>query len=221
MESFEIINEDISMIKSRLGKIRWLKPIYVGFAVLDLSKLYMYTFHYETVKPMYGTDAKLLFTDTDSLCYELKTKDVVSDFARIADLLDTSDYSREHPLYSPRNAKVIGKFKDELAGGHAIQFVGLRSKMYSLLMPDGKNKATVKGVKLSYTKKHLRHAEYLKCLTDCIQTRVEFQNIRSRNHVLHTETVRKVGLSAFDDKRYLLPNTFDTLVHGHWRIANL
>src|SRR6267154_2493228 len=70
-ESFRIINEDITMVKSRMSKIRWNKPTYTGFCVLELSKLLMYQFHYDHILKTYRNKAKLLFTDTDSLCYEL------------------------------------------------------------------------------------------------------------------------------------------------------
>jgi hypothetical protein len=180
----------------------------------------MYAFHYETIKPLYGERAKLLFTDTDSLCYELTTKDVFVDMGRISDQLDTSDYPVDHPLFSRTNAKVIGKFKDECGGTSPKQFVGLRSKMYSLLLANDKTKATAKGIKTSFAKKKIKHADYYKCLIDSVETSASFENIRSKNHVLTTFTVRKRALSSFDDKRFLLRNTTDTLAHGHWRIKD-
>ena len=93
-ESFRIINENITMVKSRVTKIRWDKPTYIGFCVLELSKLLMHQFHYDYIKVRYGNNAKLLFTDTDSLCYELRTKDAYADMRRDADLFDTSDYPK-------------------------------------------------------------------------------------------------------------------------------
>ena len=67
------------------------KPIYVGFSILELSKSLMYEFHYYYIKNKF--DAKLLFTDTDSLVYEIKTEDVYEDFYLDKDLLDFSDFS--------------------------------------------------------------------------------------------------------------------------------
>ena len=78
-ESFKIINKNLAMVKSRVSKILWNKPSYIGFCVLELSKLLMYQFHYEYVRPTYESKAKLLFTDTDSLCYELSTEDAYAD----------------------------------------------------------------------------------------------------------------------------------------------
>ncbi|CAB4045616.1 Hypothetical predicted protein [Paramuricea clavata] len=90
----------------------------------------MYDFHYNTIKKEYGDKAKLLFTDTDSLMYEIKTEDVYRDFKRIA-----------------HNKKVIGKFKDEAEGVPITASVGLRSKMYSYTKENGKGGMTAKGVK--------------------------------------------------------------------------
>ena len=66
------------------------KPIYVGFSILDLSKLLMSEFHYKYIKSKF--DAKLFFTDTDSLVYEIKTKDDYEDFYQDKNLFDFSDY---------------------------------------------------------------------------------------------------------------------------------
>ena len=65
------------------------KPIYVGFSILDLSKLLMYEFHSKYIKSKF--DAKFLFTDTDSLVYEIKAVDVYEDFYRDKNLFDFSD----------------------------------------------------------------------------------------------------------------------------------
>jgi hypothetical protein len=77
----------------------------------------------------YGANGRLLFSDTDSLCYHLFTDDVYRDMLEYRHLLDTNGYPREHPLYSTENAKVIGKMKDECNGKLPLEFVGLRSKM--------------------------------------------------------------------------------------------
>ena len=89
----------------------------------------MYDFHYNYIKNKYGDKAKLLFTDTDSLTYEIETKDVYEDFWSDKDKFDNSDYDEKSSFYNITNKKVIGKFKDETAGQPIIEFIGLRSKM--------------------------------------------------------------------------------------------
>ena len=120
------------------------KPIYVGFSILDLSKLLMYEFHYEYIKSKF--DAILLLTETDSLVYEIKTKDVYEDFYQDKHLFDFSDYSLNSKFFDPVNKKVIGKMKDEFKEKIISEFAGLKSKIYSLISLDDKEVTKAKGV---------------------------------------------------------------------------
>ena len=139
-QSFNVINDDIVAIRMKKSAIYWDKPTYVGMCILDLSKLHMYKFHYGTIKKVYGADASLLFTDTDSLCYHIRTKDLYADMKiHFHHLMDTSNFPKEHPLYTRVREKVVGTFKDECASVQPVQFIGLRSKMYSLLLPPSLN----------------------------------------------------------------------------------
>ena len=100
----------------------------------------MYDFHYNYIKTKYGDKAKLLFTDTDSLAYEIKTKDFYKDInPDIEKLFDTSDYPTNHPsgIKTGLNSKVLGMFKDEACGKQIVEIVGLRAKLYSYKMLDG------------------------------------------------------------------------------------
>ena len=194
METFRIINENVSMVKSRVTNIRWNKPTYIGFCVLELSKLLMYKFHYEHIAPRYGNNAKLLFTDTDSLCYELTTHDAYADMKSDLHMYDTSDYPKDHYMYSSENCKVIGKFKDECNGLAPVEFVGLRAKMYSLLLPDGKEKSTAKGINRTFAKKQIKHSMYRECLFDEQTTSATYFQIASSNHQLSTK-ITKSALS--------------------------
>ena len=90
------------------------KPIYAGFSILDLSKLLMYEIHYKYIKSKF--DAKLLFTDTDSLVYEIKTDDVYEDFYQDKNLFDFRDYPLDSKFFDSVNKKVIGKMKNEFKG---------------------------------------------------------------------------------------------------------
>ena len=103
------------------------KPIYVGFTVLDLSKWMMYDFHYNFIKKNFN--AELLFTDTDSLTYEIKSENVYEEFFKWKNLFN---YSKDSKFYDDANKKAIGKMKDEYGGVIIDNFVGLKSKMYSI-----------------------------------------------------------------------------------------
>ena len=106
-KAFHQINDDFTMVELCKSQIRWMRPIYVGFVVLEISKLLMYEFHYDVMKPLFKNDITLLFTDTDSFCYNIKTLDLYHDLKEIAHHLDTSDYPPDHPLYSTVNKKVV------------------------------------------------------------------------------------------------------------------
>ena len=103
------------------------KPIYVGFTVLELSKWLMYDFHCNFIKKDF--DAELLFTDTDSLTYGIKSEDVYEEFFRHKHLFDLRNYPKDSKFFDPVNKKVIGKMKDVSEGKINDEFVGLKSKM--------------------------------------------------------------------------------------------
>ena len=100
------------------------KQIYVGFSILELSKTLIYEFRYKYIKNKF--DAKLLFTDTDSLVYEIKTEHVYEDFYLDKDLFDLSDYPLHSKFFDPTNKKVIGKTKNEFKGKIISKFAGLK-----------------------------------------------------------------------------------------------
>jgi hypothetical protein len=134
-------------------------------------------------------------------------------------LFDT--YDPEHPLYSTKNKKVLGKMKDETQGIPIQEFVGLKSKMYSMIYEDdGKltEKKTAKGIKKSVIKHHTKHDHYRECLFDRTVHLSSMNQIRSYNHQLYNITINKLGLSPFDDKRYILYDGINILAYGHWRI---
>ena len=143
----KIFNEDLVAVHKIKETLTLDRPAYVGMCILDLSKTLMYDFHYNYIKSRYTNKAKLLFTDTDSLCYEIKTRDVYKELWEDKQLFDKSDYSKYSPYFSVENKKFIGKFKDEAADMPIVEFIGLRSKMYSYVKDNGKNEKTAKGVR--------------------------------------------------------------------------
>jgi hypothetical protein len=217
LESFKIVNEQTVLIDRLQTSVVFNKPIYAGFCILDLSKTLMFEFHYDVMMEKYHDRARLLYTDTDSLCYHIKTDDLYDDMMPMRDqYFDTSDYPHDHPLFSITNKKVLGMMKDEMNGKLIKEMVCLRSKMYSILCTDDEmSKLTAKGVKRSYVKKHLKHEMYLKTLIDHECTFANFVNFRSRCHQIDTVNFRKICLSAYDDKRYVLEDGVSTLAYGH------
>ena len=102
-------------IHMKRTKLKFNKPVYCGVAILDLSKTLMYVFHYNYIKRNYDENAKLLFTDTDSLCYEIKTEDFEDISQDVDQKFDTSNYPKYHKSGIPTGKnKVIGMMKDKM-----------------------------------------------------------------------------------------------------------
>ena len=153
-----IFCEELIAVHMNKTSLTFNQPVYLGMFILDLSKTIMYEFHYKYIKPKYEDKAKLLFTDTDSLMYEIKTEDFYKDISGdVKDRFDTSDYPPNHPSGIPTgcNKKVLGVFKDEVEGKIIDEFVGLRAKLYSFIMFEGEESKKCKGVKKSVVKKKI------------------------------------------------------------------
>ncbi|KAL9971514.1 hypothetical protein ACROYT_G017685 [Oculina patagonica] len=120
--SSKIFNEDLVAVHKIKETLTLNRPAYVGMCILDLSKTLMYDFHYNYIKEKYGDKARLLFTDTDSLTYEIEADDVYKDFWNDKEKFDNSDYPESSHFYNKTNKKVIGKFKDEAAGVPICEF---------------------------------------------------------------------------------------------------
>ena len=223
-ESRKIFNENLVSVHMKKTSLTMNKPVYLGMSILDLSKITMYDFHYRYIKPKYGNKAKLLFTDTDSLLYEIETEDFYKDISGdVKDKFDTSNYPENHPSGIPAglNNKALGMFKDEAGGKIIKEFVGLRAKLYSYKMDEGKENKRCKGIKKAVVKKSITHEDYKTCLQTGKEQLRRQNIIRSYEHVVYTEEVNKIALSATDDKRYLLKDSYDTLAWGHYKIRDM
>ena len=126
--SQKIFNQNFIAVHQIKTVLTLNKPIYVGFCILELSKLSMYKFHYDYV--LNTLNAKLLFTDTDSLVYEIKDKNVYEQCFKDKDFFDFCGYPKDSVYYDISNKKLLGKMKDEFNGTKISEFVELKSKMY-------------------------------------------------------------------------------------------
>ncbi|PFX11805.1 hypothetical protein AWC38_SpisGene24344 [Stylophora pistillata] len=221
-EHCTIFSEDLCAMHMRKTQILFNKPLYLGMSILDISKTLMYDFHYNYIKPKYPNDkSKLLFTDTDSLCYEIQTEDFYRDITNDVDsLFDTSNIREGHCSGVPTgvNKKVIGMFKDEAGGKIIEEFVGLRAKLYSYKMfDDGEEKKKCKGVKQGVVERTIGFDDYKRCLFGGEKQLRKMNTLRSRKHEMYMEEINKVALSADDDKRIILPDKIHTYAIGHCR----
>ena len=168
----------------------------------------MYDFHYNFIKKNFS--AKLLFTDTDSLTYEIKPENVYKEFYQWKSLFDFSNYSKDSTFYDDTNKKVIGKMKDEYGGTIIDQFIGLKSKMYSVKKINGSESSTTKGVNIA-----TEFNEFKDVLFNKKVIRHKMKRIQAKKHKIGTYEIDTISLSCFDDKRYVLDDCVNTLAYFH------
>jgi hypothetical protein len=197
-----MITDTACVIELKQKKKKFNKPIYVGAKILDLSKLHMYSFWYDNLKPKYGNNIKLLYIDTDSFFIEVKTANIYHDMLTDPYPYDTSNYPKDNILYSESNKGVLGKFKDELRGIPLEGFVGIRSKCYSIISEDDVTKARAKGIK-EYIARLISFDKYLDVLVGADkQHSITQRSIRSKYHNVYTIVQNKAGIRLGDNKRY-------------------
>jgi len=217
--SRSVFSENLVAIEMRKLEVKFNKPIYVGMCILDISKTCLYEFHHDYMLPMYHDKCKIMYTDTDSLIYLVECDDVYDIMKRDINRFDTSDYAVDNVYGFPLvNKKVPGLMKDENNGAIMTEFVGLRAKMYALRVDGKKDTKKVKGVKSNVVAKSISFDDYMRCLFDEIEMTRKQSCIRSKLHEVYTISETKIALSPYDDKRYILPDSTDTLPWGHYKI---
>ena len=216
--SSKVFNENLMAVHKVKETLTLNRPAYVGMCILDLSKTLMYDFHYNYLKKKYNNRARLLFTNTDSLTYEIEAEDVYKDFWNDKDMFDNSDYPESSPYHCNVNKKIIGKFKDEACGIPITEFIGLKSKMYSYVKDNEKGGRTAKGIKKNVIINNIKHEDYRNTLINNKQMHHKMKTIRSQRHQLGSYEINKVSLSCFDDKRYIHDNGTSSYAYGHYKI---
>ena len=141
----------------------------------------MYDFHYNFIKKkklLFELLTELLFTDTDSLTYEIKSKNVYEEFYEWKDLFDFSNYSKDSKFFDESNKKVIGKMKDEYGGVIIDEFIGLKAKMYSMKKIDGSESSTAKGVNITTEFNEFKDVLFNKKIMKHKMKRIQAKNIK-------------------------------------------
>ena len=192
------------------------KPIYLGLSILEISKLLMYEFWYDYMKPKYGNNVKLCYTDTDSFIMNIKTENFYKDIANdVEKIFGTSNYEVNRPLSTGKNKKVIELIKDELAGKIITEFVTLRPKTYSYLTDDCKEDKKAKRTKKCVIKRMIKFNDYKNCLLkDEVILRSQ-QSFISKKHDVYTENINKIALSSNDDKSLIAPDKIASYPYGY------
>ena len=211
-----LISEDLLIIEKKKTKVKMNKPIYLGLSILEISKILMYEFWYNYMKPKYNDNVRLCYMHTDSFVMHIKINDFYKDIASdVENRFDTSNYEVNRPLPTGKNKKVIGLMKDELGGKIITEFVTLRPKTYSFLTDDGKEVKKAKGTKKCIIKKMIKFNDYKKCLLNGEIILKSQQRFISNKHDVYTENINKIALSNNDDKRIALSNKITSYPYGY------
>ena len=206
----------MSIIEMKKTKVKMNKPIYLCLSILEISKMLMYEFWYDCMKPKYGNNVKLCYMDTDSFIINIKTNDFYEDIANdVENRFDTSNYEVNRPLPMGKNKKVISLMKDELGGKIITEFVSLRPKTYSYLTDDGKEDKKAKGTRKCILKRMIKFNDYKKCLLNDEVILKSKQRFISKKHDVYTENKNKIALSNNDDKRIVSSDKITSYPYGY------
>ena len=189
--------------------VKMNKPIYLGLSILEISKILMYEFWYDYMKPKYNDNVKLCYMDTDSFIMNIKTESFYKDIANdVEKRFDTSNYEVNRPLPT-------GKNKDELGGKIITEFVTLRPKTYSYLRDDCKEDQKAKGTKKCVIKRMIKFDDYKNCLLKDEVLLKSQQRFISKKRNVYTENINKIALSNNDDKRIVSSDKITSYPHGY------
>ena len=240
--SFTLLDDDLAVVQMKRTSVKLDRPIYIGVAILDLSKILIYDFHYGFMqKNMPESNLKLLYTDTgiyffifffiffatiikknfflDSLIYEITDNDPYALMASNIERFDTSGYAADNQWNIPlANKRKPGLMSDEARGQVILAFCGLRAKCYSFKIQDREEEKRAKGVKNCVLKNTITFQDYHDCLFNAEEIYRDQVLIRSKAHEMTTVKQTKLALSANDDKRYVTVDCTDTLAFGHYKI---
>ncbi|KAF0703980.1 Uncharacterized protein FWK35_00030364 [Aphis craccivora] len=200
--------ENLNAVALENKIIRFDKPIYIGFAVLDISKTLIYDYHYNVMKRHYEDKIELMYTDTGKYIRNYShAEDFYMDLAAnpsLLDRMDTANLPSDHPCYVADRKKSPGFFSDEVDGNVVTEFCALRAKSYAFNVYTGEN--------------NVGGREKIKAKEAGVEAYRENVSIRSFNHQLVTIKTKKLTYNSYDDKRVVLQNKINTLAHGHYSI---
>ena len=213
------ISEDLLIMEMKKREFYMNKPIYLGQAILDISKTLMYEFWYDYIKPKYANNVELCYMDTDSFVMKIKTDDFYKDISNDVDKwFDTSNFDANdnRPLPIGKNKKVIGKFKDELGGKIMSEFCALKAKTYAFKLDNGNEVKKAKDTKKCVVKNHISFSNYVDILFNSSKLLKSQFTFKSDHHKIYTQKINKIALNYFDDKRIQDNDKITTYPYGYF-----
>ena len=215
-DAMNLISEDLSIIEMKKTKIKMNKPIYLGLSILEISKILMYEFWYDYMKPKYNDNVRLCYMNTDSFVMHIKTNDFYKDISHdVYNRFDTSNYGINGPLPIGKNKKVIGLMKNELGGEIIAEFIALKPKTYSYLVDNDKIDKKAKGTKKWAINQMIKFDDYKNCLLNDKILLKSQQRFISTKHDVYNENVNKIALSNDDDKKIVSSNKITSYPYGY------
>lgn len=217
-ESVTVFDDEFVAVEMKKTKHVMKKPSFEGGVILDLAKLHVADFHYNVIVKNFKSQAKLIYTDTDSLIYKFENCNIYEFMRAHPEYFDTSDYSEDNIYGIGRhNKKVLGLMKDEMNGVIIRKIVALRAKLYAYLREDDYVGKRAKGVKRNVLHDEIHMEDYQLTLNTKKQKFCNQTLIKASKHKMYTIKSRKIALSAEDDKRYPVDGTHETLPWGHYK----
>ena len=212
-------SEHLFAVEIGKTEITMNRPVYLGQAILNLSKTLMYEFRHDYLGPNYGSKVTLSHMDIDSFVYEIETKDFYRDIAKYVEKrFDMSGYSKydNRPLPIAENKNKIGLMKDELGGKIMTEFVALRAKMYAYRKIDKEvEEKRCKGTKKCVVAEGLTFDDYKTCLFDGKTVYREQMLFENKKHEVYTVNKHKKAMKRDDDKRVVQADEITTLTRGY------
>ena len=222
------ITDKLVIAERKRKSIRLNKPVYVGVAILDLSKQLMQSFYYDEIKEKYpGALSKLAYTDTDSLIYMITNPTDPHEKGEKGSLYDTSNYPENHPYFCNDNKKQLKKMKSESGNVqiHKVLCNGPKSYALKSYTPgeDSDKKAEIlmkkcKGVARHVVKNQITFNDYNEVIKTGVPTYHKQVSLQTNKHNIYTTELNKKSLSRFDNKRYWLNDNCSSLAYGHYLI---
>ena len=207
-KSMRFLNDDLVAIFLKKKKVTLDKHWMVGWTILELSKLAMFELYYDVVIPRFGIEnVDIVMSDTDSYIFHIHKHSKREIELKLCDVMDFSNYPKDHEFYNDQRAKIPGFVKNETPSSDIIEIVAPKSKCYAfktkLNTGSVKEEKKCKGVTKARIKR-LKFNSYKKCITSITGVKATVARIQARNHRISTVKQTRLCLSSFDDKRFLL-----------------
>lgn len=213
-----IFRPNLTAFHMQKSQIYMNKPIYLGSAILDLSKVHMYNFFYNVLVPWFKIDClNIISYDTDGFLIDIKCEDFYKEMAKKLEFFDTSGFPKDHICYSEKNKKVPGIMKDELNSKLISHVIALRPKSYCFKVENKDVVKKLKGVKKYCIQTKITYEDFEKVLAEQTVLRRDFNLIQSKLCNVYTMRQQKICMSSIDDKR-CFASDHTSLPWGHYSL---